>query len=218
MKPQFVRAVLSGIFAVVTLVQLSGTANADPSIWVNAKWVKATYTECGGLRYLTLEGNAVKVTTPPKSPGCTTSQEIYHQLNVSKAYFRPENKGQFSESNVDAGYIYCGKGEAALTLGPAGAVARAIREHPAPPGCTYSKRKYQFVSSVGSIPYTNVGNGGTMTVAESLAMHAKERDRAIAECNASPACRAEVNRLSRVNAYYACMQPTEYDHTCVRPW
>ena len=35
-----------------------------------------------------------------------------------------------------------------------------------------------------------------MSVAESLAMHAKERDRAIAECNASPACQAEVRRMT----------------------
>jgi hypothetical protein len=41
-----------------------------------------------------------------------------------------------------------------------------------------------------------VENGGTMTVAESLAMHAKERERAIAECNASPACVAEVRRIT----------------------
>jgi hypothetical protein len=196
MKPRSAGVLLLGTLAAVAMLLLSGPAPADPPIWANAKWVKATYTECGRLRYLILKGDSVNVPAPPSSPGCTSTEEIYHQLNVSKKFFRPENKGQLSESHVDAGYIFCGKGEAAIILGPAGDTERANREHPAPPGCTYTRRKYQYVSSVGSIPFTNVANGGTMTVAESLAMHAKERERAIAECNASAACQAEVRRMS----------------------
>ena len=53
---------------------------------------------------------------------------------------------------------------------------------------------------------------------ESLALHAKERERAIAECNASAACRAEVSRRSAINAYYDCLKPTAIAHTCTRPW
>ncbi len=115
---------------------------------------------------------------------------------MSKKFFQAGNKGEISASHVDAGYIFCGKGEAAINLGGPGEAERAIREHPAPLGCSYTTRQYQYISSVGSIPFSNVANGGTMTVAESLAMHAKERERAIAECNASPACLAEVSRMS----------------------
>ena len=139
--------------------------------------------------------SAASVPTQSKAPGCRSSEETYLQVNVSKKFFRG-NKGEISASRVDAGYISCMGGKAIIiNLGAPGEAARAIREHPAPQGCSYTTRQYQYVSSVGSIPFTNVVNGGTMTVAESLAMHAKERERAIAECNASPACQAEVSRM-----------------------
>jgi len=195
MKPKSSRILLIGTVAAVAMFQLSSPAKADPPIWANAKRVKATSTICGGLRYLILKGNAVNVPTRSNLPGCTSSEEIYVQVNVSKKFFQGGNKGEISASHVDAGYISCGQGAAIINLGAPGEAERAIREHPAPRGCTYTTRQYQYISSVGSIPFANVANGGTMTVAESLAIHAKERERAIAECNASPACRAEVSRM-----------------------
>ncbi len=198
MRTNSLRLLLSGIVAAAA-GSFSPPAVADPAIWANAKWVKATYTECGGLRYLIFKGNEVRVSTASKAPGCKSTEEIYHQLNVARTLFKPGSRGELSGSRVDAAYIFCGKGEAAINLGAAAQVARAIREHPAPPGCTYTAEVYQYVSSIGNIPFTNVENGGTMTVAESLAMHAKERERAIAECNASPACVAEVRRMSALS-------------------
>jgi hypothetical protein len=211
------RALLIGTLAAVALLQPSAPALADPAIWANAKWVRATFTDCGNLRYLVLRGNSVNPPTPPASPGCTATEETYHQLFVAKALFRADNKGLIAEANVDAGYIFCGKGEVAMTLGSAGDVARAIRQSPAPRGCTYTRMKFQQVSSLGNIAFSNVANGGTMTIAESLAIHAKERERVIAECNASAACRAEVRRLSAINAFNECMKPSEFARTCYRP-
>ena len=179
----------------VASVQFAGRAAADPDIWANAKWVKATSIDCGNEHYLILKGNSFSGSTRSNSPGCASSEEIYHLVNVSKKFFHGA-KGEISGSHVEAGYIFCHKGEMALNLGAPGEAERAIREHPAPPGCSYSTRQYQYISSVGSIPFTNVTNGGTMSVAESLAMHAREREHAIAECNASPACQAEVRRMS----------------------
>jgi len=209
---------LMATLAVAGLLQVSGLAFADPPIWANAKVVRAIQTDCGSLQYLTLKGEAVKAPAPPDSPGCKSSEKIYRQVNVSMSYLRPESKGQISESNVDAGTILCSNGDALVILGDARAIDLAIRQHPAPNGCAYTKGKFQHLSSVGSIPFTNVANGGTMSVKESLAIHAKERERAIAECNASPACVAEVRRRSAINAYYDCLKPTQYDHTCTRPW
>jgi hypothetical protein len=194
MEPDFAR--LLGTMTAVAMFHLLTPAAAAPPIWANAKWVKATSTTCGGVRYLVLKGDAVNVPTRSNTSGCTSSEEIFHQINVSKKFFHAGNKGGISGSRVDAGYIFCGKGEVAINLGAPGEAERAIREHPAPPGCSYTTRQYQYVSSVGSIPFTNVTNGGTMSVAESLAMHAREREQAIAECNASPACLAEVRRMS----------------------
>jgi hypothetical protein len=55
------------------------------------------------------------------------------------------------------------------------------------------------------IRFSNLPDRGTMSVSESLAMHAKERQRIIAECNASPACQAEVQRRSaRGRTLYSC--------------
>ena len=203
--------------AALALLQISRPAVADPPIWANAKVVKAVHTDCGSLHYLVLKGNAVNVSAPPDSPGCKSSHKTYRQVNVSKAFLRPQSKGLISESNVDAGTILCSNGDALVNLGSARDLERAIRQSPAPGGCTYTLRKYQYVSSIGNIPFTNVANGGTMSVAESLAIHAKERDRAIAECNASAACRAEVRRISAINAYYECLKPTQVTHICTRP-
>ncbi len=60
-----------------------------------------------------------------------------------------------------------------------------------------------------------------MSIRESLAIHSKERERAIAECNGRPACQAEVRRTSAINAYFDCMKPMQaYEpaRTCYRPW
>jgi len=203
-------------------------AMADEPIWVNAKKVKATFTDCGRQHFLLLKGDKVNVPAPPQSPRCKSYEVFYHQVNVAKTFFRPENKGQIVEANVDAGYITCGQGlrpsdaeRGIIILGTAGEIERAKRRHLEPEGCTFTMEKYQYLSSIGSIPFTDVPNGGTMSVKESLALHAKERERAIAECNASPACQAEVRRRSAINAYYECMKPLqryEAERTCYRPW
>jgi hypothetical protein len=195
MKPKRSKVLLLAIVAAIAMLQLSSPAKADPPLWANAKWVKATATLCDGINYLILRGNEVHVPTRSNSPGCTSSEEIFVQVNVSKKFFRGGNSGEISASHVDAGFLSCGKPAGIIILGAPGEAERAIREHPAPRGCTYTTRKYQYLSSVGSIPFTDVANGGRMTVAESLALHAKERERAIAECNASPACQAEVSRM-----------------------
>lgn len=195
MTPNFRKLMFLGTASIVAALQFSNPAAADPPVWANAKRVKATSTICDGRRYLLLKGNSVNASTRSNAPGCASSEETFLQVNVSKTFFHG-SKGDISASHVDAGYISCANGAAIIiNLGAPGEAARAIREHPAPQGCTYTTRQYQYVSSVGHIPFTTVANGGTMTVAESLAMHAKERERAIAECNASPACRAEVSRM-----------------------
>lgn len=201
-------------------------ALANPPIWANARHVKATETKCGEQRSILFKSDAFKGPTAPTPPGCSSTEVFYVQVNVFKAYFS-SSKGGFAESNADAGLLLCngdlpsGKTRGVLLLGTPGAIARAIREHPAPSGCTYTREKYQYVYSVGGIPFTDVENGGTMTIRESLALHAKERERAIAECDASPACQAEVRRQSAINAYYDCMkplQPGEPSRSCRRPW
>lgn len=212
-----IRGIVTTMMAVV-LLQMGTPARADPPIWANARMVKATVTDCGALHYLTLKGNAIPTATPPDSPGCKSSERTYGQVNVAMAFLQAGGKGQISESNVDVGTILCDNGYTVLILGRAGAIERAIRQNPPPRGCTFSTSKVQHLSSVGSIAFTDVANGGTMSVKESLALHARERDRAIAECNASPACQAEVRRRSAINAYYECMKPTAVAHTCTRPW
>ena len=66
-----------------------------------------------------------------------------------------------------------------------------------------------------------------MSMQESFAMHAKERERAIAECDASPACRAELRRRDAINVCYDCENRNKrareeslgaYTATCVKPW
>jgi len=81
MKPQLASVSLLFTLAVTAMYQLSTPALADAPIWANAKWVKATNTTCGALHYLILKGNSVNV-PPSNSPGCTSSEEIYHQINV----------------------------------------------------------------------------------------------------------------------------------------
>jgi hypothetical protein len=151
---------------------------------------------------------------------------MYTQINISKALLGSRG-GVFAEANVDAAYMSCegppplAYQRGILIVGTRGEIERAIREHPAPPRCSYAREKYQFVASLGGIPFADVANDGTMSIQESLALHAKERAAAIAECNASAACRAEVQRRSAINAYYDCMKPLqEYEpaRTCRRPW
>jgi len=210
-------------------------ALVDPPIWVNARHVKATETRCGNQRSLLFKSDRFKGPAAPTPPGCSTSEFFYIQLNVFKA-FVSERTGAFAESNTDASLLVCNVDLAAgkppglkidgtirgvLLVGTASAITRAIREHPAPAGCVYTKEKFQYVASLDRIPFTDVENGGTMSIRESLALHAKERERAIAECNASAACQAEVRRMSAVSAFYDCMkplQPGEPSRTCRRPW
>ena len=213
------------LLAVATLL-LSHPVMADPPIWANARRVNATLTKCGEQRTLLFKADSFRAPVSPTPAGCTTVEVFYTQLNVFKSYFRARD-GSFAEVNVDAGYMTCG-GDAAsggqrgvLIVGTHGAIERAMREHPAPRGCAYTKEKYQYVSSAGRIPFSDVPNGGTMSVRESLDLHAKERERAIAECNASPACQAEVRRQSAINSYFDCMKPlqaNEPPRTCYRPW
>ncbi len=218
MKTRFAGVTPIAVLATVAMIQLSSLAMADASIWANAKRVKATFTDCGALRYLILRDNAVDLQTPPDSPGCTSSEKVLIQVNVAKPFFKSGNNGPISESNVDAGYLQCNNGDALLILGRSAETNNAMRRVPAPQGCTFTKLKFQHVSSVGGISFTNVANGGTMSVTESLAMHAKERERAIALCNASAACQAEVRRMSAINTYYDCISPKNYARTCYRPW
>ena len=225
MKPNPVRHLLMALLPLIAMCLLSGSLMADPPIWANAKHVKATYTECGQERAILLKGNSVNVPATPNPAGCHSVEVFYTQLNISKAFLGAKN-GEFADANVDAGYISCSGAPPSvgqrgiLILGTPGEIERARREHPAPQGCTFTKQKYQYVSSLGGIPFTDVPNGGTMSVRESLAIHAKEREKAIAECAASPACRAEVKRRTAINTYFECMKPlqrNEPERTCYRP-
>lgn len=200
------RAIVLATLAAIALFQLPGPAAADAPIWANAKWVKATATTCAGLRYLILKGNAVTASTKSNAAGCKSSEEVFVQVNVSKKFFRG-NGSEISASRVDAGFLDCGEDKGVIILGAPGEAARAMREHPAPRGCSYSTRQYQYISSVGRIPFTDVANGGTMSVRESLAMHAKERERAIAECNANPACQAQVDRMRAMSGSGSTSNP-----------
>ncbi|MEP7313685.1 MAG: hypothetical protein ABI859_13950 [Pseudomonadota bacterium] len=194
MKPDWNRVAVSAAMLSLALLLLSGPANADPPIWANARWVMVTDTVCGGAHTLVLRPESVKAPPPSKAPGCTTTEEKFHQINVAKTFFWREKNGQIAASDVEAIYIYCGKGEVAMHLGSTGMAVRAWREFQIP-GCTGTKRRYQAIASVGNIKFTDVPNPGTMSVAESLAMHAKERQKIIADCNANPICRAQVERM-----------------------
>jgi hypothetical protein len=226
MKLNPLRSLFLTALPLIAVCLLSRPLMADPPIWANARHVKATYTECGQERYIIFRGNSVRVPATPDPPGCRSVEVFYTQLNIAQAFLGGKN-GEFGEANVDAGYISCdgppptvGQ-RGILIIGTPGEIERARREHPAPQGCHFTKQKYQYVSSLGGIPFTDVPNGGTMSVKESLAIHAKEREKAIAECNASPACRAEVKRRTAINTYFECMkplQPNEPERTCYRPW
>lgn len=206
------------LLAALALLLPAGPARADPPIWANARMVKAVQTDCGPLRYLTLMGAQATPLPPPHAPDCKSTEKTIGQVNVATAFLRPERQRVISEPNVDAGTMLCNNGYTVLILGTASSVQLAIRQHPAPPGCNFTLGKLQHLASTGSIAFTEVANGGTMSIKESLALHAKERERAIAECDASPACVAEVRRRSAINAYYECLKPTEIAHTCTRPW
>ncbi len=199
-----------GTVAGLTLLYFSSPAFADAPIWANAKVVKATQSDCGPYRYLVFKGNAVREPTPPDTPDCKSTEMVYRQINVSKAFFRPEGKGLISEHGVDAATLLCSNGDALIIVGRGREVNFVVRRVSAPPGCAYSMSRLQHLSSIGSIAFTDVANGGTMSVKESLAYHAEERRKIIAECNASAACRAEMSRISRENAiaeYDECMNP-----------
>lgn len=209
-----------GTVAGLALMYLSSPALADAPIWANAKVVKATQTDCGANHYLVFKGNAVSAPTPPDAPGCKSTERVYRQINVSQAFFRSEGKGTISEQGVDAATLLCSNGDALIIVGRGREVDLAVRRVPAPRGCAYSMGRLQHVSSVGSIPFTDVANGGTMSVKESLAFHAEERRRIIAECNASAACRAEMARINRERAiaeYNECMKPGGVTRVCSRP-
>ena len=226
LNPKRLGRMLLRALTIVAMLVLPVHAMADPPIWANAKRVKATLAQCGEQRSILFKGDSFKAPAPPNPAGCTSVEVFYTQLNVFKAYLSAKD-GSFAEANVDAAYLTCG-GDAAsggqrgnLMVGTPGAIKRAMREHPAPRGCAYRMEKYQYVSSAGSIPFTDVANGGTMSVAESLRIHEEERKQAIAVCNASPACQADVRRQSAINSYYDCMKPlqrNEAPRTCYRPW
>lgn len=215
------------ILPIIAMTSLPIPAIADPPIWANARHVKATLTECRGERSILFKSDTAELPAiAPNPPGCKSVEILYNQLNLFKAFVNSKN-GDFAEANVDAGYITCGGDlpsggqRGVIILGTSAEIERTRRLHPEPQGCTFVKEKYQYISSVGAIPFTDVPNGGTMSIKESLALHAKERERAIAECDASPACRAEVRRIGAINAYFQCMKPLERyeaERTCYRPW
>jgi hypothetical protein len=192
--------------ACAATLAVASAAWADSPTWAQALSVRATSTECGSQRFIVLKASAAKVPIPATEPGCTTREEVYSKVFVAKAFFKAERRGPLAESNVDGGIVFCKKDDVALLLGKASDIERAFKQNPAPKGCTFSTRKYQYVASVGDIRFSNLPDRGTMTVAESLAMHAKERQRIIAECNASPACQAEVQRRRGANGktLYTC--------------
>ncbi|MEP7300389.1 MAG: hypothetical protein ABI699_02590 [Caldimonas sp.] len=199
------RFALSAILTAAAVAGLlgPGPAGAEPPLWVAANGVTATHTECGGESFLLLRGPGVKAPPPPSRPGCTSSEEAYYELDVAAAFV---SKGGVAETNVDASTLSCDNRAGVMILGRSRDIELAIRRLPAPPrGCSYAKRRYQRVTSEGSIPFKNVV-ARQMSVSESLAMHQKERDQIIRECNANAACRAEVarRRASSGNRIYTC--------------
>ena len=227
MKPTTTRLLLLQSLPVIALCVFSPSAMADPPIWANARHVKATLIECGNARSILFRGDATKVrAAAPNPPGCKSVEIFYTQLNIFKTFVNSKN-GEFAEANVDAGYITCGGDvpsggqRGVIILGTSAEIERSRRLHPEPKGCTFTKENYRSISSAGGIPFTDVPNGGIMSIKESLALQAKERARAIAECDASPACQAEVSRINANNAYFQCMRPSRPDEprrTCIRPW
>ena len=191
MKSGFAPHALMSAAAVAALLG-AGTARAEPPAWAAAHAVKATHTECKDESFLVLKGPGAKASRSPSRPGCTSSEEIYYELDVGADFV---SKAGVAETNLDASILSCGNEVAVMILGRSRDIELAIRSLPAPPrGCRYSKRKYERVTSVGSIPFEGVVRK-QMSVPESLAKGQRERDQIIAQCNADPACRAEVARM-----------------------
>ncbi len=151
---------------------------------------------------------------------------FYTHLNVFKAFLSAKT-GEFAEANVDVGYITCG-GDAP-SGGQRGVMIQALPERlsvrddctPSLATALSAERNTNTFRAPAVSPSRMSPMGETMSVKESLAIHAQERDRAIAEFNASPACLAEVRRRSAINSYIECrrpLQPNEPDRTCRRPW
>ena len=193
MKAGRTKALMFAAVAVAAL-QLSTPARAEPSGWAGARSVKATDVDCGTHRILLLKGNSAHAPAPAGSSGCTSSELTFWEVDISKALLGADYRKPFASSDVAARYIFCSKSGALIMLGSEAQVEQLIRQYPAPPGCTFTKRSYRTVSSDGIIPFASAERK-QMTVAESLAMHQKERDRVIAECNASPACQADLRRM-----------------------
>jgi len=68
---------------------------------------------------LRLQASAARVPIPATEPGCTTTEEVYSKVFVAKAFFEDGRRGPLSESNVDAGVLFCKKDDVALLLGKA---------------------------------------------------------------------------------------------------
>ena len=226
MKPHPANNLLKIALLLIAMLMLPRTLLADPPIWANARRVKATVTQCEYGQSVVFRADSAKIPAPPAGPGCRSEEVFYTQLNIAQAFLTARD-GTFAEANVDAGYISCAGAPPAvgqrgiLIIGTPGEIERARRMLPVPPGCNFTRERVQFVASLGGIPFVDVPNGGTMSIPESLALHAREREKAIADCNASPACRAEVQRRSAINTYFECMKPlrpNEPPRTCYRPW
>ena len=200
MQPVSVRPLLRRTLLMLGVCVLPTADAADPPIWVNARHVKATETVCNGQRSILFKSDAFKGPIPPTPRGCSSAEYFYIQLNVAKALVSAQT-GDFVAPNADASLLVCdvdleagkprglvivGTIRGVLNVGSSSAIARAIAEHPAPRGCRYVREKYQFVSSVGRIPFTDVENGGTMSIRESLAWHARERARSPSATPALP--------------------------------
>jgi hypothetical protein len=196
MKPMMPQRIRCRTITAAALLALSLTATAASPIWANAAQVQVTDTTCGAVRSLTLRQGAVAAAKQPGAALCAATEETFDAVFISGKFLRRGNKGPIAETDVDVRRVACAKGVALLILGPAADTERALREHPAQPGCKVTKVRYQQVSSAGNIPFVNIPETGTMSVAESLAMHQKERNQIIAECDASPSCRADRNRMS----------------------
>ena len=191
MKSSPIRHALHTAAALAALLA-AGAAGAQQPGWAAAHAVKATHTECGRESFLVLKGPGAKASTSPSGPGCRSSEEIYYELDVGADFV---SNGGVSETNLDASILICGNEVGVMMLGRSRDIDIAIRRLPVPPGgCRYSKRRYERVTSVGSIPFKGVVRK-QMTVAESLAKAQRERNQIIAQCNADPACRAEVARM-----------------------
>ena len=105
----------------------ASAARADSPTWAQALSVKATSTECGNKRFIALKATAAKVPIPATEPGCTTSEEVSSKVFVAKAFFKAERRGPLAESNVDAGILFCKKGDIALLLCNASDIERAFK-------------------------------------------------------------------------------------------